>query len=485
MGFDFNKFLSFLKKQKKTVKREDFENEKDVFEEEDESFDSDEDLIDEEGDKEEEKKDFVDKKRNTKKNLKNLFANLKNKKLIISAAAAGVVLVVGGAVVLPMVMGYSGKKQAEKIGNISDINVPPAYKPKISHKKELYHNKKTKDHYNIAKQHINRVSTGLSKNKTKKSKPLVISNPYSVSKKTLKTETLSENKHIYSNLNINKNAEFNIQKNKIDQITAQLENTSKNIKTIERHLISGKLKGEKDPIGLMDKTIIKNRNFDLYLQSQIQLMRKLISYYKQKAELEKTLELYKMAYYKNKNMSGENRLNNGIDVQTQKMTMILKNVVAPLQNQINQLQKQLKEQKRKKHKNENHNIQSNLDFNKMSGTKLSDLNIFAKNNKYIAVIHTDNGDKIYEEGDYFNGYKIDKILPNMIVFEKNGQKFYYTYNQTLNIKYQVAKIKLPNEISKSEVKTGNKNKTKVKQYHSVSKQELLQKLLQKKLREMR
>ena len=76
-------------------------------------------------------------------------------------------------------------------------------------------------------------------------------------------------------------------------------------------------------------------------------------------------------------------------------------------------------------------------------------------------------------------------MPNLIIFEKNGQKFYYSYNQNLNQKYQTAEIALPAKITKSEVKTNKNDKNnKIKEYKPVSRQELLQKLLQQRLKQM-
>ena len=285
-------------------------------------------------------------------------------------------------------------------------------------------------------------------------------------------------------------ASLNIQNFSPEQIKKKINETNIIIRKMQKHLTHAQLTGQNDPIGLVDKTVMENRNFDLYLQSQIRLMQKLITYYKQKAELEKTLQLYEMAFSNknNKNSNTNNKINQNqnseqkkIEEETKVMQRTLQQLITPLQQEVSALKQKLEQQQQKNKGASQNNTQQ---FSKMAKMSLNDLNIFIKDGKYIAVVHTPLGDKIFKEGNYFNGYKIDKILPNVIIFERNGQKYYYTYNQVLGEKYEVAKIKLPGRISETNLRTNNKNAPKVKQYKVVSRQEILRRLLQQRLQQM-
>jgi len=493
MKFDLNKILSaFGGKKKRKSSTEDFEDKNEFLDKEEplEEDDFEEDIFDDEEniETEESGKDNDNKKEKTDNNRK-LPIDLKNKKVQLSIAAVTILVV--GAVSAPYIMSYIGEQQANNIGSVSNITQPvqmPAPKPRP--KPPIHRQTANK---NVLPAHGKNNTGSLNGQTAKVHKPngqIRIRHEQNNANRNPSANRLNihNTNNIPGSLKPSKiGTQHNVSpENKIAQIEKNIIGTNKKIKEIQNHLVNAKLTGVNDPIGMVDKTIMENRNYDLYLQSQIQLMRKLISYYKQKAELQKTLQLYKMAFNGADAESGAQRQNNS-QQEAEKLQKTLKQVVAPLQQQIVMLKQELIKTKRQKQEQKETTSQKqvNADFNQMTKIKLNDLNIFVKNGKYIAVVHTEFGDKIFEEGDYFNGYKIDKILPNMIVFEKNGQKFYYTYNQTLNQKYEVAKIELPGKLSKSEVKDKKKKEGQVKQYKSVSKQQLLQQLLQKRLQQMK
>lgn len=473
MKFDLNKILSmFNGKKKRKTSAEDFENKNEFLDEETEK-EFEEDIFDEEDketeDQETEKNIEKDKKKTINNTEKKFSINLKNKKVQLSIAVIAVLTLIG-AISAPYIMSYIGEEQADNIGNVSNFT-QPTYMSKPKRRPLSYRRNNT--------QHIQHIHI----HKTAKSNGLI-------KKTNLKNQNqinITRNNNKNKTVLLNKNNRVLTRINKVAQIQQAIKGTNSKIDKIQKHLINAKLQGVNDPIGLIDKTVMTNRNFNLYLQSQIQLMRKLVSYYKQKAELQKTLQLYKMAFYKNRNKQNNNRQNGNSQQKMEQIQKVLQKVVSPLQQQIIVLKQELEKAKQQNlNKNKiNNQRQTSADFNQMTKLKLNDLNIFIKNGKYIAVVHTDIGDKIFKEGDFFNGYRIDKILPNMIIFEKNGQKFYYTYNQTLNQKYQVAKIELPGKLSKSEVRTEKTKTGEVKEYKTVSRQKLLQQLLQKRLKQIR
>jgi hypothetical protein len=481
MSFNLKDFLSKLQgKEKRDIEKymedNDESQEELINEDEEEFFDTEE---------ESEYEEPNEKKSKTGQESSKLKINLKNKKIKFSIAAISVLII--GAAITPYVMSYIGQKEADNIGNISNIapatpspkEVVKPNRPNYRHGNSIHNNvsvhkkvhKSVKsDKYGVRNIHNTHNTVGM-KTQRKIEKPIqnIVINNETASLVSVK------NKHENSLNNI-----------KVEQIKNDIKKTNQQIKKIQQHLIESKLTGQNDPVGLIDKTIMKNRNYDLYLQSQIRLMKKLVTYYKQRTELQKTLKLYKMAFlgddetngYSSKNI--KHRTDN-----TEQLQKALKSVVMPLERQIAVLKKQLEKAKRQEALQ---NIKEREEFSFVGIKKslnLNDLNIFAKNGKYIAVIHTSVGDKIYKEGDYFNGYKIQQILPNLIIFERNGQKFYYSYNQNLNQEYQTAEITLPAKITKNGVKENKNNKkNQVKEYTPVSRQQLIQRLLQQRLKQM-
>jgi hypothetical protein len=481
MGFNFKEFLSKLQGKKK---RDVSKYEDDYIEKEEEELTEDENELEEELFDEEQETyadmpddDGKNKGREKNKSDKNskFKIDLKDKKVKLSIAAVGVLVV--GAITVPYVTSYMGQKEAESIGNISNItpvaepNHRQVARPKHSNRNNLHKHRHARYHNMQKKQRNDITNRNIAKRKKRTLNPV---------------HNVAENKKSLtaSGVNVAYSNNFNggtLNGMKVKEVEQALKRTNRQIKQIQQHLVNSKLTGKNDPVGLIDETIMKNRNYDLYLQSQIQLMKKLVTYYKQRTELQKTLRLYKMAFL---NDTKGNKVKSTQE-KTHQLQQALKSVITPLERQIAILKKQL-EDKNKQVRVKKEKTDEFVSFGRVKESlNLSDLNIFVKNGKYIAVIHTSAGDKIYKEGDYFNGYKIKQILPNLIIFEKNGQKFYYSYNQNLNQKYQTAEIALPAKITKSEVKTNKNDKNnKIKEYKPVSRQELLQKLLQQRLKQM-
>ena len=226
---------------------------------------------------------------------------------------------------------------------------------------------------------------------------------------------------------------------------------------------------KKDLMTLNSEKLIENKNYEQYLQSKIEVMQKLLLYYKKTAELKKALDVYKQVLNPNK---GSNSTS-GRNAQKQpSISPELKNTLIQLQNQIVNLKNEIK--KEKKTQIDIQTPQRRLDITSM--------NVFAKDGKYIAVIKNPNGDRVLQVGDFYNGAKIVGITPTTITFQKGTQRYYYNTTTSFNAKYQTAKIKLPVTISTTSLKENIKDKKEIKEYKQETPQDRLQKLLEQRMK---
>jgi len=241
------------------------------------------------------------------------------------------------------------------------------------------------------------------------------------------------------------------------------------VEFIEKTIPNDTLSGKEDPIAAIDEKVVETRSYNEYLAQKLALLSKLTEYYKRKKKLEELMDLFKKGYKK------EDEAEEIEKKAARKALMAVNDKIGGISEELRRLKEEIRKAKRK----DKNDVADYGAFSKEMG-ELEGFSIFVKDGRYVAVVKTPKGERIFRKGGYYKGFKIADITSDGITFEKNGVKYIYA-GESAAEGYAVVNIPLAGGEAGEEKFIGDKKRSPRKYVPKPSGSEMARMILDKNL----